>query len=75
MTASGKPGRVGLPLPGVEVTLGPEDEIMVKGPQVSSGYLGATRRRPLRPLPRTASLGLATSARSGVTARSPFAVA
>jgi malonyl-CoA/methylmalonyl-CoA synthetase len=32
-------GRVGYPLPGVEVRLGDQDEILLKGGQVFSGYL------------------------------------
>ena len=34
-----QPGRVGYPLPGVEVRLGAQDEILLKGGQVFSGYL------------------------------------
>ena len=33
-----RPGRVGYPLPGVEVRLGEQDEIQLKGGQVFSGY-------------------------------------
>jgi malonyl-CoA/methylmalonyl-CoA synthetase len=33
-----QPGRVGYPLPGVEVRLGEQDEIQLKGGQVFSGY-------------------------------------
>src|SRR5207302_4474937 len=33
-----QPGRVGYPLPGVEVRLGEHDEIQLKGGQVFSGY-------------------------------------
>jgi len=36
-------GRVGHPLPGVEVRLGREDEILLKGGQVFSGYWGNER--------------------------------
>jgi long-subunit acyl-CoA synthetase (AMP-forming) len=32
------PGIVGFPLPGVEIKLGPENEILVKGPNVMRGY-------------------------------------
>jgi long-chain acyl-CoA synthetase len=34
------PGRVGVPLPRVEVRLGPQDEIYVRGPNVCLGYWG-----------------------------------
>ena len=34
-----QPGRVGSPLPGVEVRLGERDEVLLKGGQVFSGYL------------------------------------
>lgn len=33
-----KPGSVGLPLPGVEIAVGKDGEIMVKGPMVMKGY-------------------------------------
>src|SRR2546425_4670644 len=33
-----QPGRVGYPLPGVEVRLGEQDEVQLKGGQVFSGY-------------------------------------
>jgi malonyl-CoA/methylmalonyl-CoA synthetase len=33
-----QPGRVGYPLPGVEVQLGEQDEVQLKGGQVFSGY-------------------------------------
>ena len=33
-----RPGTVGLPLPGVEVRLGPADEVLLRGPNVFSGY-------------------------------------
>src|SRR6266566_805913 len=34
----GQPGRVGFPLPGVEVRLGDQDEVQLKGGQVFKGY-------------------------------------
>lgn len=33
-----RPGWVGLPLPGVEVRLGPQDELLVRGPNLMQGY-------------------------------------
>ncbi len=33
-----RPGWVGPPLPGVEVRLGPRDELLVRGPNVGAGY-------------------------------------
>lgn len=33
-----RPGRVGVPFPGVEVKLGPMDEVLLKGGQVFKGY-------------------------------------
>ena len=33
-----QPGRVGLPFPGVEVALGEQDEVLLKGGQVFQGY-------------------------------------
>lgn len=33
-----KPGVVGFPIPGVEIKLGEEDEILVRGPNVMHGY-------------------------------------
>ena len=33
-----RPGWVGPPLPGVEVRLGPEHELLVRGPNVTAGY-------------------------------------
>jgi len=33
-----QPGRVGLPFPGVEVALGDQDEVLLKGGQVFQGY-------------------------------------
>ncbi len=33
-----RPGTVGFPLPGVEVQLGAQDEILVRGPNVFGGY-------------------------------------
>ncbi len=35
-----RPGFVGLPLPGVELRLGPQQEIDVRGPNVTKGYWG-----------------------------------
>jgi long-chain acyl-CoA synthetase len=35
-----QPGSVGLALPGVELRLGPQQEILVRGPNVSKGYWG-----------------------------------
>jgi long-chain acyl-CoA synthetase len=35
-----RPGCVGLPLPGVELRLGPQQEIYVRGPNVTKGYWG-----------------------------------
>jgi long-chain acyl-CoA synthetase len=36
-------GSVGLPLPETELRLAPDDEVMVRGPQVSAGYFGVAR--------------------------------
>jgi malonyl-CoA/methylmalonyl-CoA synthetase len=33
-----RPGTVGFPLPGVELRLGPADEVLLRGPNVFSGY-------------------------------------
>lgn len=33
-----RPGWVGLPLPGVEIRLGPQDELLVRGPNLMQGY-------------------------------------
>lgn len=35
-----RPGSVGLPMPGVSLRLGPEQEIFVRGPNVTKGYWG-----------------------------------
>src|SRR5207248_4837171 len=39
-----QPGRVGFPLPGVEVRLGDQDEVQLKGGQVFKGYRSEERR-------------------------------
>lgn len=36
-----KPGSVGRPLPGLELRIAEEDEILVRGPTVAAGYLAA----------------------------------
>lgn len=36
--ANNRPESVGLPLPGVEVTIGPENELLVRGPTLMSAY-------------------------------------
>lgn len=35
-----KPGTVGPPLDGLEVTIGEDDEVLVRGPTLTDGYLG-----------------------------------
>src|SRR5690606_11330779 len=58
-------GTVGKPLPGVEIALGEDGEILVRGPSVMKGYLGRERETrealgeegPARGWLRTGDLG------------------
>jgi long-subunit acyl-CoA synthetase (AMP-forming) len=62
-----RPGYVGVPMPGVQVRISPEGEILIKSPGRMVGYYKQPELTP-RASPKTASSAPATWASSAPTA-------